>query len=608
MKKLLSHPYTQWLRSYVVAHKIISAIVLLGLVGFGYWGVRAITNTSGEARYVMAAVQKGTLVVSITGSGQVSASNQVDLKPKASGDVIYIGVQNGQDVQVGALVAELDARDAEKAVRDATTNLESAKLSLTKLQKPADALSLTQAENALAQAEQSKVNAEADLAKAYDDGFNTIASAFLDLPGIMQGLNDILYSSTVALSSGQKNVSAYADIVKDYDKRVIQYSSDADTKYQAARDVYNKAFDDYKTATRVQDPVALEALLNETYITVKTVAESVKNTNNLIDFVEDRLTEHLLHIPSADAAYQTSLDTYTSKTNSHLSELLSILTTIKNSRDAIENAGRTISEKQESLAKIKNGADPLDLQSQELAVRQKENALLDAQEKLADYFVRAPFAGTIAKLSVKKADSITSGTVVATLITKQKIAEISLNEVDVAKVKVGQKVTLTFDAIDGLSIAGEVLEIDTVGTVTQGVVTYNVKLGFDTQDDRIKPGMSVSAAIITDVKQDVLVVPNSAVKSQGNTHYVEMFDTPLAQDLSTQGVPSVVLPRQQVVEIGLSNDTSTEIISGLKEGDQVVARTITAITATTQQAPSLFGAPGGNRGATGGGAIRARGN
>lgn len=591
-----------------MAHKIISAIVLLGLVGFGYWGVRAITNTSGEARYVMAAVQKGTLVVSITGSGQVSASNQVDLKPKASGDVIYIGVQNGQDVQVGALVAELDARDAEKAVRDATTNLESAKLSLTKLQKPADALSLTQAENALAQAEQSKVNAEADLAKAYDDGFNTIASAFLDLPGIMQGLNDILYSSTVALSSGQKNVSAYADIVKDYDKRVIQYSSDADTKYQAARDVYNKAFDDYKTATRVQDPVALEALLNETYITVKTVAESVKNTNNLIDFVEDRLTEHLLHIPSADAAYQTSLDTYTSKTNSHLSELLSILTTIKNSRDAIENAGRTISEKQESLAKIKNGADPLDLQSQELAVRQKENALLDAQEKLADYFVRAPFAGTIAKLSVKKADSITSGTVVATLITKQKIAEISLNEVDVAKVKVGQKVTLTFDAIDGLSIAGEVLEIDTVGTVTQGVVTYNVKLGFDTQDDRIKPGMSVSAAIITDVKQDVLVVPNSAVKSQGNTHYVEMFDTPLAQDLSTQGVPSVVLPRQQVVEIGLSNDTSTEIISGLKEGDQVVARTITAITATTQQAPSLFGAPGGNRGATGGGAIRARGN
>ena len=103
------------------------------------------------------------------------------------------------------------------------------------------------------------------------------------------------------------------------------------------------------------------------------------------------------------------------------------------------------------------------------------------------------------------------------LITKQKIAEISLNEVDAAKVKVGQKVTLTFDAIDGLSITGEVSEIDALGTVSQGVVTYGVKIAFDTQDERVKSGMSVSAAIITDVKQNVLLVPNAAVKSNERT-------------------------------------------------------------------------------------------
>src|SRR5207248_903868 len=90
------------------------------------------------------------------------------------------------------------------------------------------------------------------------------------------------------------------------------------------------------------------------------------------------------------------------------------------------------------------------------------------------------------------------------------------------------KATLTFDAIPDLTISGTVAEIDSLGTVSQGVVTYNVKISFDTQDSRIKGAMSVSAAIITEVKQDVLVVLNSAVKSSSGASYVEMFDTPLA--------------------------------------------------------------------------------
>jgi len=262
-------------------------------------------------------------------------------------------------------------------------------------------------------------------------------------------------------------------------------------------------------------------------------------------------------------------------------------------------------ESEASLAKIEGGADTLDIQSSELVLEQRRNALLDAKEKLADYFIYAPFAGTIAKLNTKKSDAVTSGTLVATLITKQKIAEISLNEVDVSKIKVGQKATLTFDAVSGLGIAGSVAEVDTVGTVSQGVVTYNVKIGFDTQDDRIKPGMSVSAAIITDIKQDVLIVPQSSVKSQGDTYYVEMFASPLVSSGDTQGTTSSVLPQQRIVEVGISNDMSYEIVSGLKEGDQIVSRIITATTKTqsTIQTPSLFGSPSGNRG---GGTIRTR--
>ncbi len=174
----------------------------------------------------------------------------------------------------------------------------------------------------------------------------------------------------------------------------------------------------------------------------------------------------------------------------------------------------------------------------------------------------------IAELNVKKGDSISSGAAIATLITKQQIAEIALNEVDAARVKIGQKATLTFDAVDNLSITGEVAEIDTLGTVSQGVVSYNVKIAFDVQDERIKPSMSVSVDIITESKRDVLLVPTSAVKSSASGSYVETL-------VNNQ-------PQRKTVTTGSSNDTMIEIIDGLQENERIITQTISASSSSTQ--------------------------
>ncbi len=216
-----------------------------------------------------------------------------------------------------------------------------------------------------------------------------------------------------------------------------------------------------------------------------------------------------------------------------------------------------------------------------------------------DYFIRAPFDGILARLSVKATDSVSSGTIIGTLVSSQKISTITLNEVDVGKVHVGQKVKITFDAIDGLTVDGTVMTVDLVGTVTQGVVNYNVEISLDTQDERIKSGMSMSASIITDTKENVLTVPNSAIKTLGKMTYVEVFPAPLTvpRGAMLTGIPSAIPPVQKRVEVGTSNDTLTEIVSGLNEGDQVVSRTISATTAKVVTAPSLFGG-GARAGAT----------
>ena len=588
-------------KNFASKHKIISLIFIAAIAYAGYWGYQKLNGSAGQTQYVTASVRKGAVIVAITGSGQVSASSQTDIKSKTSGEITGVYATLGQEVWTGALLATIDASDANRTARDAETSLETAKLELDKLLEPLDELTLLQAENSLTQTKESKQKAEDDLKKTHEDGYNAVANAFLELPSIITSLQDMLFESTLG-GSGQWNIDYYADAVKAYDEKSLQYKEAARLAYQTARTAYDKNFADYKSTSRFADSAVIESLIGETYDTTKNIAEAIKSANNLIQFYQDKLTERKLKPNSLSNTHLSALSANTAKTNSNLSSLLSIKRTIQDSKEAIISAERSIEEKRLSLAKIKKGPDELDIRAKKITIQQKEDALLTAKQSLADHYVRAPFSGVVAKVNAKKGDSASVGTAIATLVTKQKMAEISLNEIDAAKIKTGQKAALTFDAVDGLNITGEVAEIDAVGTVSQGVVTYSLKISFDTQDDRVKPGMSASAEIITDMAQNVLVVPNSAVKSQGETRYVEMFDQPIPQNKNGQGVFSPVPPKQQVVETGLSNDTFTEIISGLNEGDQVAVRTTSGSSGnqSAAQAPtSLFGNP-----ARGGGGVR----
>ena len=516
----------------VIKHKILSVFLAVVLIGGGYYIYGNLNSSTAQTRYVLAAVQKGTLISSVSGSGQVSALNQVDLKAKVSGDVILVNVQDGQEVKTGQLIVQLDSKVAQKSVRDAEAALESAKLALIKIKQPADALSTLQAENALAQSQDTKQKAQNDLQNAYDDGFSTVAGILIDLPNI------------ITFSSGMTS---------------SQWNSTNGLSYDLLLSKYTKNYNDYQSASRYSDQATLDALFSETYDTVKTVDAAIKSSGNA---------------------------SYITKADGHLSDILGVTQTIENDKNAINSADRSIAANTAPLTKLKAGALPIDIQSQELTIKQRENALSDAKGNLADYSITAPFDGFIANLSVNKGDSVASIQsygVIASLITKKRIAGISLNEVDVAKVKIGQKATLIFDAFPDLTISGDVAQIDTIGTVTQGVVSYNVKITFDTQDDRIKPSMSVSASVITDVKQDVLTVSNSAVKSQGGTSYVELVSSGSSTQSLVIGQSTTLssAPTVQTVQTGLSNDSITEITSGLKEGDVVIVRTVASSTQTS---------------------------
>ena len=98
----------------ILQHKFIAGIILLLILVGGYFAYQWLFGSKSTTQYITATVEKGTLIVSITGSGQVFVSNQIDVKGKTSGDVIYVGVKNGQEVKSGTLLVQLDTRDAQK--------------------------------------------------------------------------------------------------------------------------------------------------------------------------------------------------------------------------------------------------------------------------------------------------------------------------------------------------------------------------------------------------------------------------------------------------------------------------------------------------------------
>ena len=540
-------------KSFIFRHKIISLVAILLVFGGGYWLHSSLNNTNSVSRYVLSAAAKETIISSITGTGQTSAVNDLDVKPKTSGDLTYVGVVGSQTITKGELIAKIDTTDAQQAVNNAQQALDEANVDLEKMKG---------VETDLGKLRGVTEKAQDSLDATYESGYNTVTNAFLNLPTVMTGLQDILYG--YSFSNYQRNIDFYLNSTYPYNDNVTVYEANAASSYQAARDSYDKTFADFKTVSRTSSKAQIESIISETYDTIGKISQSVKDSINLIQEYQDEFTKHDAKPQSGAATHLSSLSGYVNTTNTYLSSLLSTKTSIESDKESLVQT-------------------TYDISDQENLVATKQVALDNAKKNLSYCYIYAPFSGVVSTVNVKVGDSVSSGTSLAKVVTKDVVAIISLNEVDASKVTLGQKVTTTFDAIDGLSLTGVVNSVDAVGTVSQGVVSYSVKITFDSQDSRLKPGMSVSSNIITETKQNVLTVPNSAVKSKNGVYYVLVLSQKqdLTSSTASQGFLSATAPTQKTVEVGTSDDTNTEITSGLAEGDQVVSRTISATSTTT---------------------------
>lgn len=542
-------------------YKVWSGVLLIGLLVISYF-VYSKINTNNNKTYTFTEAKIGDIVNKISGTGQVSSLGQIEIKAKASGDVSYINSSVGKSIKKGELIMKLDSRDAE-------ISLKNAELALQKLIKPADDLSLTQSQNNLEKAKNSSAKYIDDLDKYYDESFNNLISVFLDLPNIKTSMDSLFYSSTGYLNDSR---------VSYFDEKARSYKNDASVAFDIAKNKYELVLLDYNKINRNSSKESIDKTVSEAYVMVGLFVNSLKNTKIAFDYIKN-----LSSNTSADTnTVEANITTWSDKVSAFRDTLSLNINNINNTKNNIANSLTDISEKEKSLVKLKTGADTLDIETEKLNLLQKQYAY-------QDYFIRAPFDGVIAKINFKNGESVGSGASVATIVTNEKVANILFNEVDIAKIETGQKVNVKFDAIQELEVEGEVREIDLVGTVNQGVVTYNVAIVFKSEDKMIKSGMSVSVDIITSEDNDLLVLPNQAIKKDKDQYYVEYFKD---EKLNAQNkLETEILPEKKYIEVGIQSDTLTEVLDGLEEGDRVVLRSVGTAGVNTTPAPSLFSVP-----------------
>jgi HlyD family secretion protein len=231
---------------------------------------------------------------------------------------------------------------------------------------------------------------------------------------------------------------------------------------------------------------------------------------------------------------------------------------------AQQDANTTVANAQDNLiaaeqALANTGPGSLDVELKQQQVASAQAALNNAEAALGNATLVAPFDGVVSAVNIDAGQTVSTGTV-AIQIVDPSVVEMTatVDEIDVPQVKVGQKVSISLDALPNDEFSGVVSTISILGNSQSGVVSYPVTIKLTVPSGvQLRQGMSATATVTTQEVDNVLLVPVAAVSgSSTNNPSVTVM---------VNGVPEV-----RAVKVGESNDQYTQILSGLSAGDEVV--------------------------------------
>jgi HlyD family secretion protein len=220
--------------------------------------------------------------------------------------------------------------------------------------------------------------------------------------------------------------------------------------------------------------------------------------------------------------------------------------------------------------RMKDGPDPDDVAAAQARVDATLVTIRSAQ-------LSAPFGGTVTEVSGLVGDQVAPGTRGFRIDDlSHMLVDVQVSEVDINTVQVGQPVTLSFDAILAQEYHGKVVQVAQAGDIVQGAVNFNVVVELTDADELVKPGMTAAVTVITQQLENVLLVPNRAVRLVDNQRVVFVLRSGQVQEVK--------------ISLGANSDTESEVLGGdLKAGDLIILNPPANLTRPGGGGPGFFG-------------------
>ena len=495
-----------------------------------------------DTSYTTAEVTRMDVSSSITGSGTLEAADSYSVSTLLEGTILTADFEEGDQVEEGTVLYTIDSSDA--------------------------ANSLEQAEISLNQAQRSYSN---QLESQEDLTITAPVTGQVYSIDVEVG-DEVAAGETVATVRDSQTMSLEVSFPAD----------DAAAFYvgQSATVTLDSTFE---TLSGVISKISGTDTVLTGNVIVRSVTIDVSNPGGL--------STSQTASAAVDSATSTSSGTFTYKEEETVTaEVSGEVAAIRVSEGDQVSTGQTL---------IVLTSDDLDdqIQSAQDSLRNAEISYENQTEQLEDCTITAPITGTIVDKNYNAGETSESNQVLCTIYDLSYLTmTLSVDELDIANIAVGQSVTIVADAVEDTTYTGVVTKVSVAGTSSGSATTYPVTIRID-ETDGLLPGMSVDATIELASAENVLAIPSAAL-NRGNTVLVTA-DSPSAVngtlvESTTEGGEDYYSVE---VTIGVNGDDYIEITSGLQEGDTV------AYIPTSSSSDSMFGMMGGMPGGMGGGGM-----
>jgi HlyD family secretion protein len=513
-----------WGRRLLAPFALLFVVVIVVAAGGGwYYHTRYLpahqpstTDTIQTSR-----VRRGSLVLSVGGSGSLMPTSQLDMGFSVGGVVYELLVEVGDWVESGEVLARVDTTALERAVTQAEADLRVAQDNVESAENPYSQLDLTQAYLAVDQARTALAAARDDLSSATE-------------PIVC------LYSSVIDL---EYEYSWYED---NYHQEVDRYEAG-----DSSREDLDAASDNLQWA---------EERLNEA-VGCPPGPEDVAVCENDYAWYQSRYVEmgEKYRVGEISQEQLFALWDRLQAAKERFDQARKAASEVSNAQEQVAVCECNLEEAQESLAEMRSGPDATDVGVAQAKLISAEAALEDARAALEGATIVAPFSGVITAVEAQVGETVGTGSIITLADLAHPQVEIWVDEVDVSSVAPGYEVQVIFDALPDDVFTAHVIRVEPELQSMQSAPTVLVYASLDEElgvASVLPIGANASVEIIAARAENALLVPAEAVRelSPGQYAVFVMVDDEL---------------QMRQVEVGVLDYAYAEIISGLQEGDVV---------------------------------------